>query len=213
MQKSITIILLLIFNLTIGQEKVDPTESLISELKTELNEKNITDFFVVKQITYGTAYIFDLDDPNSCNPNGIYFKMYAFWKDGKDDYVKKIDNCGEFNSLKLSDSKISEFYVKNLESLKSDEVKSFQIKPDSIANGKIYKSVSRQNHQPQRYFWFYINSAEYRNHFDKYNLTTEKDIPNINYKSNKELSIVKLNAICEEIINDLNNKSLFNRLK
>ena len=86
MQKSLTIILLLIFNLTIGQKKVDPTESLISELKTELNGKNITDFFVVKQITYGTAYIFDLDDPNSCNPNGIYFTIYAFWKDGKDEF-------------------------------------------------------------------------------------------------------------------------------
>ena len=213
MQKSITIILLLIFNLTIGQEKVDPTESLISELKKELNGKNITDFFVVKQITYGTAYIFDLDDPDSCNPNGIYFTMYAFWKDGKDDYVKKFDNCGGFNSLKLSDSKISEFYLKNSESLKSDEVKSYQIKPDSIANGKIYKSISHRNHQPQRYFLFYINSEEFRNHFDKYDLTTEKDIPNLNYKSNNELSIVKLNAICEEIINDLNNKSLFNRQK
>ncbi len=213
MQKSIIIILLLIFNLTFGQDKVDPTESLISELKTELNKKNITNFFVVKRITYGTAYIFDLDDPNSCNPNGIYFTMYAFWKDGKDDYVKKFDNCGGFNTLKLSDSKISEFYVKNSESLKSDEVKSYQIKPDSIANGKIYKSISHRNHQPQRYFLFYINSEEFRNHFDKYDLTTEKDIPNLNYKSNNELSIVKLNAICEEIINDLNNKSLFNRQK
>ena len=213
MQKSITIIFLLIFNLTFGQDKVDPTESLISEFKTELNEKSIANFFVVKRITYGTAYIPDLNDPNFCNPNGIYFTMYAFWKDGKDDYVKKFDNCGGFNSLKLSDSKISEFYLKNSESLKSDEVKSYQIKPDSIANGKIYKSISHRNHQPQRYFWFYINSEEFRNHFDKYDLTTEKDIPNLNYKSNNELSIVKLNAICEEIINDLNNKSLFNRQK
>ena len=73
MQKSIIIILFLIFNLTFGQEKIDPTESLISEFKAELNEKNITDFFVVKRITYGTAYIVDLSDPNSCNANGIYF--------------------------------------------------------------------------------------------------------------------------------------------
>ena len=213
MQKSITIIFLLIFNLTFGQDKVDPTESLISEFKTELNEKSIANFFVVKRITYGTAYIPDLNDPNFCNPNGIYFTMYAFWKDGKDDYVKKFDNCGGFNTLKLSDSKISEFYLKNSESLKSDEVKSYQIKPDSIANGKIYKSISSRNHQPQRFFWFFINSNEFKNHFDKYNLTTEKEIPNLNYESNNELSIVKLNTICEKIIDELNSKDLFNRLK
>ena len=156
MQKSL-IILLFLFNITFGQEKKDPTESILSDLKSELEINNVSDFFVIKQITYGTAYIFNLDDPNSCNTNGIYFTMYAFWRKDKDCYVKKFDNCGVFNSIKLTDLKISEFYEKNLESLKSDEVKSYQLKPDSIVNGKVYKSISSRNHQPQRFFWFFIN--------------------------------------------------------
>ena len=205
--------MLLIFNLTFGQEKTDPTESLISEFKSELNEQGISDFFVLKQITYGTANIFDLDDPNSCNPNEIYFTMYAFWKSGNNSYVKKFDNCGAFNSLELSDSKPTEFYQRNIENLKSDKVKPYQTSPARIANGSVYKSISSRTHQPQRYFWFYQQSKEFKNHFDKYNLTTEKENPNLNYKSNNELSIVKLNAICEEIINEFNDKELFSRLK
>ncbi len=214
MQKSLIIILLLFFNLTFGQEKTDPTESLISEFKSELNKKDISDFFVIKRITYGTAYIYDLNNPNSCKSSGIYFEMYAFWKNGKDSYVKKFDNCGGFNSLKLSDSNAIEFYKKNIEKLKSEKVKAYQLKPDSIGkNGLLYKNISSATHQPQRYFWFHQESKEFKNHFDKYNLTTEKENPNLNYKSNNELSIVKLNAICEEIIDEFNNKELFNRLK
>ena len=206
--------MLLICNLTIGQEKVDPTESLISEFKAELNEKNIMDFFVVKRITYGTAQIVDLSDPNSCNPNGIYFTMYAFWKDGKDSFVKKFDNCGGFNSLKLSDSKPIELYKKNYEKLKSEKVKSYQLKPDSLGkDGLIYKSILSRTHQPLRYFWFFIKSMEFTNHFDTYDLTTEKEKPNLNYKSNSKLKLVKLNAICEEIIDELNDKNMFNRLE
>jgi hypothetical protein len=213
MQKSLIIILLLIFNLTFGQEKIDPTESLISEFKSELEKQNVSDFFVLKRITYGTAYIFDLDDPNSCNPNGIYFTMYAFWKNGNESYIKKFDNCGAFNSLKLFDSKPTEFYQKNIENLKSEKVKSYQTSPDSIANGLVYKSISSRTHQPQRYFWFYQKSQEFKNHFDKYDLTTEKENPNLNYKSNNELSIAKLNVICEEIIDETNDEKLFKRLK
>ena len=214
MQKSIIIILFLIFNLTFGQEKIDPTLSLISEFKAELNEKNVTDFFVVKRITYGTAYIVDLSDQNSCNPNGIYFTMYAFWKAGKDGYVKKFDNCGGFNSLKLSNSKPIELYKKSIKKLKSEKVKSYQLTPDSIGkNGLVYKNISSVTHQPQRYFWFFTESTEFTNYFDTYDLTTEKDEPNLNYKSNNELKLVKLNAICEEIIDEFNDKNMFNRIE
>jgi hypothetical protein len=213
MQKLPFIILLLIFNLTFGQEKTDPTESLISEFKAELNEQKVSNFFVLKRITYGSAYIFDLDDPSSCNPNGIYFTMYAFWKKGENNYVKKFDNCGEFNSLKLSDSEPIELYLKNIENLKSEKVKSYQTKPDSIANGLVYKGTSSKTHQPQRYFWFYNKLDEFKNHFDTYDLTTEKENPNLNYKTNNELSLVKLNTICEKIIDEFNEKELFNRIK
>lgn len=214
MQKSLFIILLLIFNLTFGQKEIDRTDSLILEFKSELEKKGISDFFVVKRVTYGSAYIYDLNDPNSCKPNGFFFTMYAFWKNGKDSYVKKFDNCGGFNSLKLSNSQPIELYKKNIEKLKYEKVKSYQLKHDSIGkNGLIYKNVSYASHQPQRYFWFFTKSAEFTNNFDTYNLTNEKENPNLNYKSNNELSIVKLNAICDEIINEFNDKELFNRIE
>ncbi len=211
MQKSLIIILLLIFNLTLGQEKIDPTETIIKDFKEILNEKGVSDFFVIKRITYGTAYIFDLDDPNSCNPNGIYFTMYAFWKDEKGSFVKKFDNCSGFNSIKLADSKPLDFYQKNTEKIKLSEVKPYQTTSDSIANGLIYRGIKSLNHQPQRYFWFFNKYGGFQNDFDTFKLTTEKEEPNLNHKFNNNLPLVKLNAICEEIIDNLNKKELFNR--
>jgi hypothetical protein len=209
MQKSLIIILFLIFNLTFGQEKFDPTENMISDFKVKLNGKGVSDFFVIKRITYGTAYIYDFDDPNSCNPNGIYFTMYAFWKNEEGSFVKKFDNCGGFNSIKLADSKPIDFYQKNIEEIKLSEVKPYQTTSDSIANGLIYRGVKTLNHQPQRYFWFFNKSGVFQNDFDKFKLTTEKEEPNLNYKFNNNLPIVKLNAICEEIINNLNKANEF----
>jgi hypothetical protein len=214
MQKFTLIILLLIFNLTFGQDKNDPTESLIAEFKSEMKKENTSDFFMVKHITYGSARIIDLKDPNSCNENGYYFTMYGFWNNGKDSYIKKFDNCGEFNSIKLSDSRTIDFYKKNVEMLKSEKVKSYQLTPDSLGkDGLVYKSISSRTHQPLRYFWFFQDSTEFKNDFDKYNLETEEDKKNLNYESNNNLSIVKLNLICEEIIYGLEEKKMFNRLK
>jgi hypothetical protein len=213
MVKTLIIILILIFNLTFGQEKSDPTESLIAEFKSELGQQGISDFFVLKLITYGADYIFDLNDPNSCNTNGIYFTMYAFWKNGNDSFVKKFDNCGGFNSLKLSNSKPTEFYHMNIEKLKSDKINPYQTSNQGIANELVNKSISTSTHQSHREFWFFQQSKEFKNHFDIYNLTTEKENPNLNYKSNNELSIVKLDAICEKIIDEFNGRELFKRIK
>ncbi len=213
MGKSLIIVLLLIFNLSFGQEKNDPTELLIAEFKSEMKKENISDFFMVKHITYGTVRIIDLKDPNSCNENGYYFTMYGFWKSGNDTWIKKYDNCGGFNCTKLSGSKIMDFYKSNFTKLKNQEVQRYKMKPDSIANGKTYSFSSSQSHSPLRYYWFYQDSTEFDKNFDKYDLTTKPDNDNINHKSNNNLAIIKLNVICEEFIDHLNENKLFNRLK
>lgn len=213
MRKSLIIILFLIFNLSFGQEKDDPTESLIAEFELEMQKNSVSDFFILKRISYGAVQVINLKDPNNCNENGYYFTMYGFWKSRNDTRIKKYDNCGGFNSIKLSESKIMDFYKSNFTKLKNQEVQKYKIKPDSIADGKTYSFSSTQSHSPLRYYWFYQDSTEFDKNFDKYDLTTKPDNKNINYKSNNNLSVVKLNVICEEFIDALNKNKLFNRLK
>ena len=213
MQKSLIIILFLISNLIFGQDKSDPTESFVTKFKSEMMKENISNFFIVKHISPGNTRIIELKDPNSCNENGYYFVMYAFWENGNETWIKKYDNCGEFKNVKLTNSKPIKFYKKNIESLKINDVQPYIFKPDSIANGKKYSFISGRTHTAHRYFWFFQDSTEFEKKFDKYNLETEKNNKNLNYELNNNLSIVKLNIICEEIINEMETMKIFTRLK
>ncbi|AXT63049.1 hypothetical protein D1816_22785 [Aquimarina sp. AD10] len=214
MHKFTLIILLIIFNPTFGQEKDDPTELLITKFRSEMKLENISNFFIVKHITYSSSFlILKKGETTVCKPKAYNFNMYGFWKNGNETWIKKYDNCGGFNSIKLTDSKSLEFYEKNIDNLKKDEVKIYTTKADSIVNGKKYSYVSTRSHSPQRHFWFFKDSTKFQKKFNKYNLKTEKNNKNLNYESNNDLSIAKLNLICEEIIYGLEEKKMFNRLK
>jgi hypothetical protein len=213
MRKSLIIILILFYNLTFGQEIDGLAESHITEFKSEMKKENISDFFIVKHITYGGILIPDSEDPNPCYPKNTYFTLYAFWNKGTESYVKKFDNCGGFYDLKLESSKPVDFFKQNLSKIKEEEVEFYKIKPDSIVDGNRYSFTSTRSHSSHRFYWFNKDSLEFKKHFDKYNLETEKDNRNLNFDSNNKLSIVKLNLICEEIINGLEKKKMFNRIK
>lgn len=204
----------MIINLTFGQEKNDPTESIITEFKTEMKKDNISDFFIVKHITYGYNFqIYKKGDTTACKSNGYNFNMYGFWKKGNDTWIKKYDNCGAFNSVKLSDSKAMDFYIKFFDEIKVEEVERYTIKKDTIIDGIKHSLHSSKSHSPLRYYWFYKDSTEFDKNFDKYNLTTKAENKNVFYVRNNDLAIVKLNSICEKIIDKLNEEKLFNRLK
>ncbi|MDC8004795.1 hypothetical protein POV27_12090 [Aureisphaera galaxeae] len=194
------------------QEKKDPTAALISELKVELNQEGVSDFFVVKHITYGSFRIYNTKDPNVCIPDGYYFNLYAFWRMGNTNYIKKMDNCGAFNTIELKEQAPFDFYSRNIVAIKNEEVGRYRLKPDSIANGLRYSFARTQSHSPLRYYWFYRDTLTFEKRFDKFNLTTDSESPNINFESNHNLAIVKLNAICEEIIAELSEKEVFHRL-
>lgn len=200
MQKYAFILLFILSNLAFGQDPEDLTETYITHFQKELKRKNIDDFFVVKHIQYGTARFSDTNQKDYCEKEEHYYRIYAFWKEGNDHWLKAFDNCGGFVPVKLHNKKALNFYNKHFEDIKFDEVERYKIKPDSLANGKKYSFISMQNHTPLRYFWFFKSSVEFRKHFNTHNLTSYKKSPNINYKKNKNLKLVSFDRICDAII-------------
>ncbi len=202
MLKYIFIFLIIFSNLTFGQDSKDKTESYIKKFRKELKKKDVDDFFVVKHIQYGVAKLSNLNVKDYCDKNQVHYRIYVFWKENNDYWLKVFDNCGGFTSIKLRNEKIVDFYVENLEKIKLDEVERYKLKPDSIVNGKKYSFHSTQSHSPLRYFWFYKDSVKFKKFIDKYDLTTREQTPNINYEKNNNLALVKLNNLCEKIIEE-----------
>ena len=188
--------------MTFGQDSKDKTESYIKKFRKELKKKDVDDFFVVKHIQYGVAKLSNLNDKDYCDKNQVHYRIYVFWKENNDYWLKVFDNCGGFTPIKLRNEKIVDFYVENLEKIKLDEVERYKLKPDSIVNGKKYSFHSTQSHSPLRYFWFYKDSVKFKKFIDKYDLTTREQTPNINYEKNNNLALVKLNNLCEKIIEE-----------
>ncbi|MCH8496330.1 MAG: hypothetical protein LAT57_11970 [Balneolales bacterium] len=189
----------------------DPTDSIIAEFKAEMIEKGISDFFILKKIQHGTFRLIDTEDPKSCKVVTGYFEMYGFWLEENEAWIKKYDNCGEFNTIKLPDAKAMEYYLSNLVEIRNNEVGMFKPRPDSIANGEIITFFSMETHTPLRFYWFFQESNQFEKFIDKFNLTTAEDHVNLNYESNNNLAIVKLNSISEAIIDSLNKSQVFYR--
>lgn len=202
MLKYIFIFFIIFSNLTFGQDSKDRTESYIKKFRKELKKKDVDDFFVVKHIQYGVARLSNLNDKDYCDKNQVHYRIYVFWKENNGYWLKVFDNCGGFTPIKLRNEKIVDFYVENFEKIKLDEVERYKLKPDSIVNGKKYSFRSTQSHSPLRYFWFYKGSEKLKKFIDKYDLTTSEKTPNINYIKNNNLALVKLNNLCEKIIEE-----------
>ena len=188
MQKYTFIIFFIISNLTFGQDSKDRTESYIKKFRKELKEKNIDEFFVVNQRQYGIVPSFN--------------KTYAFWEENNVYWLKVFDNNGGFIPIKLNNGKALVFYQQNFENIKIDEVETYKWKPDSIINGKKYSFNSSQSHSLLKYYWFFKGKVKFKKFINEYDLTTSEKNPNISYEKNKNLELVKLNIVCDEIIEE-----------
>lgn len=183
-----------------GRDQEDQTAAYIQRIEKVLQQKNIEDFFIVKHIQYGVSRLQNIESYDFCNKDQVYFKMYVFWEENQDYWLKVFDNCGGFIPIKLSQSYFWKFYLQNFEKIKAEEVATYKIKPDVKLTENTHYYSSSQTHSPLRYFWFYKGAVKFEKFIDTYDLTTKKSVPNINYKSNKNLALTQLNRICEAII-------------
>ena len=215
MKKSLILILILISNLAFGQNKKNKTNQFISEIKQEMKKENIHDFFIVKHLSPGAVRILIEGDPNACETDSIYFSLYAFWKKGDKLFIKKFDNCGAFNTVQLSDLKPFEFYKENFDRLKKEQERELTYKYYKLVKGKKHLFIRPAIFDATlRYFWFYKGPVEFRKELCLDYLTEEmkKNHPNL-YKHNYKLTIIKLNSICQKVINHVTEQKLFTREK
>lgn len=117
MSLKLKILLILFYLGTIShaQKNEIKIDSIISNF---IAKENIENYFFYKNYCVGCFRIAAQEDSTACITKGTYYQAYLFWKNNNKTKVKKFDNCGNFNTVKLKNNKIYNFYFRNFEKLK-----------------------------------------------------------------------------------------------
>ena len=201
MKNIIPIILALILS-SCASKKNTQTKS-----KAEYTFEAITESFDDQNLSYiglksycvGTVRL-EKRNKNNCPNCNSEHEIYIFWSVNGKSFVKKFDNCSEFNTIEISNFNPIVYLKNNSAELKLEKVGQFKVREDT------YSSVS---HSCFRKYIINDGHIKYEHEFDNYDLTGENK--NLNYQANNELKIIMLDKKLERIITDLEKEKEFKR--
>ncbi|MCF6306727.1 MAG: hypothetical protein L3J09_02105 [Flavobacteriaceae bacterium] len=107
----------------VAQNDKDYVDSLVSEFTNSLENRDIDEYFTLNKYCLGTTEMFKLKDGNMCVSKGTYYQVYIFWKEVGQAMIKKINNCGMYFSLPLSNPDVMDFVGINRKQLNERVVK------------------------------------------------------------------------------------------
>ncbi len=196
-------ILLLFFALSIfqtnAQNDKDAVDKLVSEFTQSLVNRGIDEYFYMYKYCNGTTEMFKLKDGSMCVSKGTYYEVFVFWKEENQAMIKKIDNCGMYFSLPLSNSEAIEFVDNNRKQLKEGIVKKYE-----VANPENVPSKSSKIHPCHRMFQFFNKTNSFGQSYNLYDLTNDSKYKNINFETNNKLKIVALESMIASAISEVN---------
>jgi hypothetical protein len=185
-----------------GQSKTDNFEKAFSNSINELKKKGISKIGYSWRSCIGTR-----KQNRDCSGEVRDRELYLFWKNGNETFVKKFDNCGEFNEVKITDDVFFAFYEKNGRQIRNEEVKPFR---ESIFGGKISR-----NHGCSKELAVFEPEGDIVKDFDYFDLSfktrPKKKSTNRNYKRNNKLKLVAWDEQIEELIKRLDQENSFKR--
>ncbi len=215
MKRAIIILTVIAFALieTNGQNTEEQLDSIVAKFKDSLKNKGVTEIGYVKNYCIGYKIFWDNKNEH-CDYKTTYFSLYFFWKTNNNTFMKKFDNCGEFNQIQISESNFLNFYFDNKETIKNEKVKRFQI-AEIKENGDTAISLLIVNHSCHLKLVIYDKNEIVSKHINKYDLSevSQRKQRNINYTHNTNLKLVKWMYMTQKEIKRVNDDKKFTRLK
>ena len=194
MKKVLIICTLLLTIGAFGQNDEAYVDGLTQEFTQKLVERNITQYFTIKHYCSGKIEMFQIGkERKMCSSKGTYYKVFVVWKEEDNVHVKKIDNCGLFYSIPLTDTAIYDFFDQNKSDLASEEVKQYK--------SATYTGTPELRKQPQPCFRSFSFTEAGNTSVVSYNLfdlSNEKD--NLNFEYNNQRKAVLLDAQLETLL-------------
>ncbi|GHC52296.1 hypothetical protein GCM10008083_15130 [Ulvibacter litoralis] len=169
---------------------------LVSGFTSSLKSKNIDTYLISKRYCIGNIEIFQLGDGSLCASKSTYFEVYLFWLEGEVAKIKKIDNCGLYTTLELSNSNIMDFMGIYKNDIKQNPVKHYQFA--SKGSGPIQ---STEIHSCSRVIEYRDGTGlEINQLYNLFDITNDAMEENINFEYNNTLNIISLDEMMSNAI-------------
>jgi len=201
MKKLALIIFGIISTLSVAQNDKAYVDSLVSDFTMDLKNESVNDYFYMYKYCDGHIEMFTLKDGTTCMSKDTYYEVYIFWINRENVMVKKIDNCGLYNSVLIDNSNLFEFAINNSKQLKNGDIKKYAVKnPENVPTQRT------EIHSCKRKFQFNLANDSFGKEYNLYDLTNESKYENLNYESNNKLKIVELEKKIEALISQMASK-------
>jgi hypothetical protein len=187
--------LILLSCFSIAQNDERKVNDLVDRFSEVLYQNGTETFFYNKRYCIGRTVMLPNKDGSMCFSNGTYYEVYFFWNDGDKVMMKKIDNCGPYDEVQIEDSRVFDIFIDREEQLKNEEVMRY-----TVENPENVPALSSEVHPCRREFNFSYDYKVVMKEYELYDLTNESKYQNIYYEQNKNVSMVHLDSIIDDLI-------------
>lgn len=172
-------------------------EELVSQVVQELESTGVDQYMVYTVYCVGENRLI-LIEGEVCNSSDAYYISYVVWHANGADMIRKVDNCGTYEPLKLAENSLSGFYTSEWPALLDDEVKPYQT-PDH----KGVPAFRLTPHPCVREITLHKGLRTVNKKFYLFDLSNDSDDgPNRNFSFNHSLKLIELYKRMELIIQD-----------
>lgn len=205
----------LLFSTRVSGQTKENVDTLVDNFTNSLRKKGIIKIGFTNHFCVGS--LIDLKEARKkdyCHYEVIYYEVYVFWQDKGKTFLKKFDNCGQYNHVVINDTVFFDFFYKYKYIIKNENVEPFQTV--TINGNNFTYQTSFAFHTCESLIMYCDNEDTIVKSIDhnalKKNLGDENK-GNVNWIRNNELKIVEWDRLTTAIIRQLEKDKKFKRAK
>ncbi len=206
MKTKVLLLFILMGSVGFSQNNLTKVDSIITAFTSHLQQKNIHDYIITQRFCNGKIVIYKQGDKQKCTSGSTNYESYIVWKEIDKTYVRKIDNCGLFESVPISSDAILKFANENFQLLKSEQVKEYE------TSAPLGEPERRTEVYPcERNFKVTSANESVSQHYKLLDMTSLSDYPNKYFEHNTNLKINELDRMFTQVIEEMEKSEVFSR--
>lgn len=175
----------------VAQNDLVRVNKLVSEFTEHLKSTNVSTYLISTRYCVGNIEIFQLPSGKLCFSKGTYYAVYLFWKEKEKYMIKKIDNCGLFDTLELANSNVIDFINIYKDDIQKNPVKHYEFSTKNsgpLQRTKIHSCARKLEFKDG-------NGLEITQRYNLFDITNDALEKNTNYAYNNGLNTVELDKM------------------